>query len=115
VSTNLGISNGFLPFRIDHDEHFNQTTHLEYALPFRKSLYYSFNWRYDSGSVAGSVPCYGTTDPNSGCPQYSTTIGGQPGINLSSLTADEEFQAGLTCNGVKATPTSGFTQCLASQ
>src|SRR6202021_2207296 len=114
IGATIGTPTGF-PFRIDHDEKFNQTTHVEYALPFRKSLYYSFNWRYDSGQVAGSVPCYGVTDPNSTCPQFSTTIGGQPGINLSSLTADEEFQAGLACNGVKATTTMGFTQCLASQ
>jgi len=114
IGTTIATASTF-PFRIDHDEKFNQTTHMEYALPFRKSLYYSFNWRYDSGQVAGSVPCYGTTDPNSTCPQFSTTIGGQPGINLSSLTPDEEFQAGLACNGVKATITSGFTQCLASQ
>ncbi len=60
------LRRGF-PFRIDHDEKFNQTTHVEYALPFRKSLYYSFNWRYDSGLVAGSVPCYNVTDPNSAC------------------------------------------------
>jgi len=114
IGATIGSPTGF-PFRIDHDEKFNETTHVEYALPFRKSLYYSFNWRYDSGQVAGSVPCYGVTDPNSGCPQFSTTISGQPGINLSSLTDDEEFQAGLTCNGVKATPTTGFSQCLASQ
>ncbi len=36
-------------------------------MPFRKSLYYSFNWRYDSGLVAGSVPCYNAADPNSSC------------------------------------------------
>jgi len=114
IGATIGTPTGF-PFRIDHDEKFNQTTHMEYALPFRKSLYYSFNWRYDSGQVAGAVPCYNVTDPNSTCAQFSTTIGGQPGINLSSLTADEEFQAGLACNGVKATTTTGFTQCLASQ
>jgi len=114
VGATIGSPTGF-PFRIDHDEHFNQTTHVEYALPFRKSLYYSFNWRFDSGQVAGAVPCYGTTDPNSVCGQYSITLSGQPGIDLSGLTPDEEFQAGLTCNGVKATQTKGFTQCLASQ
>ncbi len=103
------------PFRIDHDERFNQTTHLEYKMPFRKSLYYSFNWRFDSGQVAGSVPCYNVTDPNSTCGATSITINGQPGINLSGLTYDEQFQAGLACAGVKATPTTGFTQCLASQ
>ncbi len=106
---------GGLPFRIDHDERFNQTTHMEYAMPFRKSLYYSLNWRYDSGLVAGSVPCYGTTDPNTACGQYSITIDGQPGIDLSGLTYDQEFQAGLACDGVKATPTTGFSQCLASE
>jgi len=32
------------------------------------------------------------------------------------LTADQEFQAGLTCNGVRATPTQPFPSvCLASQ
>ncbi len=103
------------PFRIDHDERFNQTTHLEYKMPFRKSLYYSFNWRYDSGQVAGSVPCFNTTDPNSNCGPTSITINGQPGINLSGLTYDEQFQAGLTCDGVKATAAAGFSQCLSSQ
>ncbi len=114
VGATIAAPGGY-PFRIDHDEKFNQTTHLEYKLPFRKSAYYSFNWRYDAGQVAGSVPCYGVTDPNSTCGPTSITIGGQPGILLSGLTADEQFQAGLVCDGVKATPTSGFSQCLASQ
>jgi len=86
IGATIGTPTGF-PFRIDHDEKYNQTTHVEYALPFRKSLYYSFNWRYDSGQVAGAVPCYNLTDPNSTCAQFSTTIGGQPGINLSSLVS----------------------------
>jgi hypothetical protein len=37
-----------------------------------------------------------------------------PTINLSSLTDDEEFQAGLACDGVNATQTSGFTTCDAA-
>ncbi len=114
VGATVGAPGGY-PFRIDHDERFNQTTHLEYQMPFRKSMFYSFNWRYDSGQVAGSVPCYGITDPNSSCGETSITINGQPGIDLSQLTADEQFQSGLTCDGVRATSTSGFTQCLASQ
>jgi len=113
VGATIGSPTGF-PFRIDHDEHFNQTTHVEYALPFRKSLFYSFNWRFDSGQVAGAVPCYGTTDPNSACAQYSTTLNGKPAINTSGLTPDEEFQAGLACDGVKATRTSGFGICDAA-
>ena len=111
------------PFRIDHDEHFNQTTHLEYKMPFRKSLYYSFNWKYDSGLVAGSAPCYnGDSSANTDCLPFSLdangqplTLNGQPLINLSGFTDDQEFQAGLVCNGVKATETSGFQSCLASQ
>ncbi|HZU08637.1 MAG TPA: TonB-dependent receptor, partial [Pseudacidobacterium sp.] len=103
------------PFRIDHDERFNQTTHIQYQLPWRKSLWYGFNWRYDSGLVAGSVPCYNVTDPNSGCGGTSITLpNGRPGIDLSGLTADQQFQAGLACDGVRATPTSGFTACDAN-
>jgi hypothetical protein len=120
VGATVGAPGGY-PFRIDHDEKFNETTHFEYKMPFRKSLYYSFNWRYDSGLVAGSVPCYGTSDPNSACLGYSfdangnpLTVNGQPAIDLSSLTDDEEFQAGLTCDGVHATQTSGFSICDAA-
>jgi hypothetical protein len=40
------------PFRIDHDEKFNQTTHMQYQLGNR-GPYVGFNWRYDSGLVAG--------------------------------------------------------------
>ncbi len=122
VGATVATAGGY-PFRIDHDERFNQTTHLEYKMPFRKSLYYSFNWKYDSGLVAAATPCYNVTDPNSICSLYSyqpdgvtplTTASGQPAINLSSLTPDEEFQAGLTCDGVKATQTSGFSICDAA-
>ncbi|HEV2578525.1 MAG TPA: TonB-dependent receptor [Acidobacteriaceae bacterium] len=116
VGATIGAPGGY-PFRIDHDEKFNQSTHFEYKMPFKKSLFYSFNWRFDSGLVAGSVPCYGTTDPNTNCGQYSMIVNGQPAISLSSLTADEQFQAGLTCNGVKATQTTAIPggYCLASQ
>ena len=109
------------PFRIDHDERFNQTTHLEYKMPFRKSLYYSMNWKFDSGLVAGSTPCYNAVNPNSACGDYSLdsngnplTINGKPAVDLSSLTPDEQFQAGLTCDGTRATQTTGFTICDAA-
>ncbi len=106
---------GGLPFRIDHDEKFNQTVHLQYTLPFRKSTWFGFNWRYDGGLVAGSVPCYNVIGANTSCGPTSITLpNGQPGIDLSGLTPDQQFQAGLTCDGVKATPTSGFTQCNAA-
>ena len=54
------------PFRIDHDERFNQTTHIQYQVPCKRGPWVGFNWRYDSGLTAGSVPCYNVTgDPNS--------------------------------------------------
>ena len=109
------------PFRIDHDEHFNQTAHVQYTVAAGRwinGLWGGFNWRYDSGLVAGSVPCYNplSNDPNSACDPTSTTLGGQPAVDLSGLTADEEFQAGLICNGVKATPANPLpAACLASE
>jgi hypothetical protein len=100
-------------FRIDHDEKFNQTTHLQYQ-PWQRGPWLGFNWRYDSGLVAGAVPCLAATATCS----FSTSIadGGVADIpkgdiamvnNVSGLplTADLEFQAGFTCNGVHATPT----------
>jgi hypothetical protein len=110
-----------LPFRIDHDERFNETTHVQYQIPGHLGPWIGFNWRFDSGLVAGNAPCYGTTDPNSPCLASSTLLNGQPAIKLVSangipLTADEEFQAGLICNGVRATPTTALPGvCLASQ
>ncbi len=51
-----------LPFRIDHDEKFNQTSHVQYTYSrgsILNGLWGGFNWRFDSGQVAGSTPCYG--------------------------------------------------------
>jgi Carboxypeptidase regulatory-like domain/TonB-dependent Receptor Plug Domain len=110
-----------LPFRIDHDERFNQTTHVQYTYAHGKyltGLWGGFNWRYDSGQVAGSVPCYNllSNDPNSACGDTSTTLNGAPAVDLSALTADQEFQSGLMCNGMKATPGNGLPAvCPASQ
>jgi hypothetical protein len=111
-----------LPFRIDHDERFNQETHVQYTLSqgkVLKGLWGGFNWRYDSGQVAGSVPCYNpvSNDPNSACGPTSILVGGQPAVNLSALTADEEFQAGITCAGFSATPGNPIPNgyCLASE
>ncbi|MBS1840620.1 MAG: TonB-dependent receptor [Acidobacteria bacterium] len=46
-------------FRIDHDEKFNQTSHLQYQ-PWKRGPWVGFNWRYDSGLVAGAVPDFAT-------------------------------------------------------
>jgi hypothetical protein len=107
-----------LPFRIDHDERFNQTTHVQYQLPVHRSPWVGFNWRYDSGLVAGSAPCYNplSNDPNSACANTSTTLDGQPAVDLSGLTADQQAEAGLTCEGIKATPTTPLpSPCPASE
>ena len=95
-------------FRIDHDEKYNMTAHLQYQTPWKRGPWLGFNWRFDSGLVAGDVPCYGIFAYND-CPQ-STMLNGQPAIQMTDalgipLTADQEFQAGFTCNGVHATPT----------
>ena len=106
-------------FRIDHDEKFNQTTHFQYQ-PWKTGPWLGFNWRYDSGLVAGATPCYNPLTAT--CAGASTNLNGQPAISLintisgAPLTADQEFQAGFTCNGVRATITQALpSPCLASQ
>ncbi|HEX7727704.1 MAG TPA: TonB-dependent receptor [Terracidiphilus sp.] len=87
------------PFRIDHDEKFNQSTHVQYQFG-KVGPWFGWNWRYDSGLVAGAAPF--ATD--------NTTP-----VDLSGLTYGQQFEAGLTCNGVKATPTSGFNSCAPNE
>jgi len=99
----LGVTvgqNGY-PFRIDHDERFNQTLHLQYQ-PKPNAPWIGFNWRYDSGQVAGAVPCYGT-NPYNDCPQ-STSLNGVPAVELSGLSANQQFQAGLYCGSIQSSP-----------
>ncbi len=80
---------------------------------YTTGIWGGFNWRYDSGLVAGSVP-YGVTGFCATLCVTSITLGGQPAVDLSGLTADEQFEAGITCDGSAATPTSGFTSCDAA-
>jgi hypothetical protein len=88
-------------FRIDHDEKFNQTTHVQYQ-PWKAGPWFGFNWRYDSGLVAGATPFADSS--------------GIVDLAATGLTADQEFQAGLSCNGVRATPTVALPgSCPASQ
>jgi hypothetical protein len=101
LGTTVG-QNG-LPFRIDHDEKFNETTHVQYQFAKRgplNGLWAGWNWRYDSGLVAGAMPF--ATD--------NTTP-----VDLTGLTYDQQAQSGIACNGVRATVTSGFQSCLPSQ
>ncbi|HXZ40432.1 MAG TPA: carboxypeptidase regulatory-like domain-containing protein [Terriglobales bacterium] len=107
-------------FRIDHDEHFNQTTHLQYQ-PWQRGPWLGFNWRYDSGLVAGAAPCYGV-GPSNDCPG-SVLINGVPNVSMIApnvaslpLSADQEFEAGFFCGTQHATPTQALPfNCPASQ
>ncbi len=110
-TSGLGVTVGRsgLPFRIDHDEKFNQTTHVQYQ-PWKRGPWLGFNWRYDSGLVAGQTPCFGGN-----CAQ-GITVGGINFISLTDsfgtpLTADQEFQSGLFCGSQRATPSTliGFS------
>ena len=56
------------PFRIDHDEKVKQATRFQYRRPWKRGPWLGFNWRYDSGLVAGNAPCYGL-GPANDCPR----------------------------------------------
>ena len=77
-----GGTGGTGVFRIDHDERYNQTTHLQYQLPKWGRPWVGFNWRYDSGLVVSGVPDAGAA---------------------LALTANQQVTIGLACNGVFAT------------
>jgi hypothetical protein len=81
-------------FRIDHDQKFQQTTHLQYQ-PKKAWPWVAFNWRYDNGLVAGAVPV-----ADAGVP-----------VDLTGLTADQQIQAGLVCGTQVPTLTSPLTSC----
>src|SRR5579872_1247992 len=86
-------------FRIDHDEKFNQTTHLQYQIG-KRGPWVGFNWRYDSGLVAGAVPfASDTTTP----------------VDLTVLSADQQLQAGLFCGSQRPTLTTPLVSCAPSQ
>jgi hypothetical protein len=100
-TSGLGVTvgEGGSVFRIDHDEIFNQTTHLQYQRG-KRGPWVGFNWRYDSGLVAGAVPfAVNATTP----------------VDLSGLTGDQQLQAGLFCGNQVPTLTSPLTTCLPSR
>jgi hypothetical protein len=85
------VGQGGSVFRIDHDEKFNETTHLQYQ-PWQRGPWVGFNWRYDSGLVAGSVP------------DFATAL---------TLDGDQQAAIGLFCGNLFATLTSPLTGCPA--
>jgi hypothetical protein len=99
----IGVTPGGGPgsvFRIDHDEKFNQTTHVQFQ-PWKRGPWLGFNWRYDSGLVAGTVPFATSANPLD--PGYQ--------VDLTGLTADQQIQAGLYCGGVFPTLSVPLTTC----
>jgi hypothetical protein len=81
-------------FRIDHDQKFQQTTHVQYQ-PKKAWPWVALNWRYDNGLVAGAVPV-----ADAGVP-----------VDLTGLTADQQIQAGLVCGSQVPTLTAPLTTC----
>ena len=83
------------PFRIDHDQAFQQSTHFQYQ-PKPNGPWYGMTWRYESGLVAGNAPfATDTTTP----------------VDLTYLTGDQQQQIQLACGGVKATLTAPLANC----
>ena len=127
-----------LPFRIDHDEKFNQTTHLQYTIPggkFVKGMWGGFNWRYDTAqwpdrrlAIVRPMQTPPARTLQSRCRvmclewrwwtiTFSATT--NP-VTLQPvyipLTLDQEFQGGFACNGVAANvndPSTYFATCPA--
>jgi hypothetical protein len=94
----LGSSPASGVFRIDHDQVFQQTTHVQYQWK-RTGPWIGFNWRYDSGLVAGAVPfATDTITP----------------VDLTGLTADQQLQAGLFCGSQHPTLVAPLTTCAPS-
>jgi hypothetical protein len=75
------------PFRIDHDQAFQQTTNVRYQWK-TYGPWGGFTWRYDSGLVAGAV---GTLD------------------DVLGLTAAQQSAIGFFCGSAKAAPDRQLT------
>lgn len=93
------------PFRIDHDQAFQQTSHIQYQKTAGRGPLLGLNWTYESGLVAGRVPFATTADPTS--PGYQ--------VDLTYLTPDQQQQIEVTCGTVRATLAAPLTSCPANQ
>jgi len=76
-------------FRIDHDQAYQQTVNLRYQRG-KDGMWADFIWRYDSGLVVTGVP--NATD-------------------ALLLTANQQVDIGLSCNGVFATVANPLRSC----
>jgi hypothetical protein len=79
------------PFRIDHDQAFEQNTHLQYQVG-KFGPWFAFTWDYQSGLVAGAVPDFAT---------------------VLTFDPDQQAQIGLFCGNTFATPSAGINSCPA--
>jgi hypothetical protein len=77
-------------FRIDHDQKFQQTTHIQYQ-PSKNWPWIAFNWRYDSGLVAS----------NPHLMSFQTA--------LAFLDGDQQGAVGLFCGSQVGTLTNPLT------
>ena len=78
------------PFRIDHDEKFNQTTHLQYQ-----------PWKTGPGlALTGDT----TADWSRARSVRRRRLAGRWTLTGSGLTPDQQFQAGLFCGSVRCDP-----------
>ncbi|MGH9402989.1 MAG: TonB-dependent receptor [Terriglobia bacterium] len=76
-------------FRIDHDETFEQSTHVQYQFP-KSGPWVAFTWRYDSGLVAGAVPDL---------------------ASVLALDGDQQATIGFHCGSDFATVSNPITSC----
>ncbi|MES1256626.1 MAG: TonB-dependent receptor, partial [Acidobacteriota bacterium] len=76
----------------DHDQPFQQTTHLDYRSTGAHGWWGGLTWRYDSGLVAVAVPTYAAA---------------------LRLTGDEQAAMGLFCGGTPATREAPLRSCVA--
>jgi hypothetical protein len=76
--------------RPDHDEPFQQNTHVEYRSGSRLGFWGGLTWRYDSGLVAVEVPTY---------------------ADALALTGDEQAAMGLYCGDTFATRAQPLRAC----
>jgi hypothetical protein len=95
-------------FRIDHDEKFNSTMHLQYQ-PWKRGPWVGFNWRYDSGLVAGAVPDFATAltfdgDQQAAIGLFCAGPGGQRIFaTLTSALSNDPASCGPNPTGTGAT------------
>ena len=76
-------------FRIDHDQAFQQTTHIQYQFP-KRGPWLGLTWQYQSGLVAGSVPDL---------------------ASVLALDGDQQAAIGFFCGSQVATLTNPITSC----